>query len=468
MARQGRKRHNMPGAVKRGSTGAPPLLPGLPGAPGLPVWCRSLGCPKNRVDTERLLGSLGQPARTVENLAQSRLALINTCAFIEPATRESVRAILDAAEEIGRLKKRRGRAPLLAVAGCLVGRYGREVMDGLPEVDLWLPTEEMEAWPELVRSALGMKGGETPAQGRMLSTRGHAWLKIAEGCDNACSFCAIPAIRGRLRSAGPLDLAAEARGLLRAGARELCLVAQDITAWGRDLPGRPGLADLLPDIAALPGLEWLRLLYLYPAGIDGRLLDVMRGLAPKLLPYLDLPLQHSHPQILASMGRPFSRDPREALESARLALPGCALRATLIVGYPGETDAMFEDLLAFVRDARLNHLGVFTYFPEDGTRAAALPGQLPEDVKEERRRAVMELQREISRELLAERVGERHMALVDSPNPEWPGLYNARLWFQAPEVDGMTYLSAERELVPGELVECEIVDSGDYDLSALA
>ncbi len=438
----------------------------------LPVWALSLGCPKNRVDSERLLGSLGVPVKTVAHLGRSRLIFINTCGFIEPAVRESIRAVLDAARHAGRLRRR----PLLAVAGCMVGRYGaRELAKELPEVDLWLPTDALERWPELVNAALGLRPGA--AGGRLLSTEpSYAWLKIGEGCRHQCAFCTIPSIRGPLRSTTMEALLAEARCLLAQGVRELDLVAQDVSSWGSDSAATAKgleLGDLLEALAGLDGLAWLRLLYLYPTGVTEALLRRMRGLGGlngaggPVLPYLDIPFQHAEPRLLRAMGRPFAGDPRRVLDRVRAILPDAAIRTTMIVGYPGETEADFTALCRFVEAARFTHLGVFAYQAEEGTPAAALPDQVPMAVREERRAALMELQAGISAELLARTVGSRLPVLVDAPEPEWPGLHRGRVWFQAPEADGTTWVSGPG-VTPGALVECDIVESSAYDLSALA
>ncbi|MDE7240670.1 30S ribosomal protein S12 methylthiotransferase RimO [Desulfovibrio sp.] len=434
----------------------------------LPVWALSLGCPKNRVDSERLLGSLGAPVKPVAHMGRSRLVFINTCGFIEPAVRESIRAVLDAARHLEKLRRR----PLLAVAGCMVGRYGvAELAKELPEVDLWLPTEELERWPALVRAALGLPPApETRSGGRLLSTGpSYAWLKVGEGCRHRCAFCTIPSIRGPLRSAPMEALLAEARCLLAQGVRELDLVAQDVSAWGGDFAGdeRPRLTDLITALAGLDGLVWLRLLYLYPTGVTESLLRRMAELGPPVLPYLDIPLQHAVPKLLRSMGRPFAGDPRRVLERVRGILPEAALRTTFIVGYPGETEAQFDELCRFVAEARFTHLGVFAYQAEEGTPAAALPGAVPMPVREERRARLMEIQSAISADILAQSVGKRLPVLVDAPAPDWPGLHRGRVWFQAPEVDGTTWVSGPG-VAPGALLECDIVESSDYDLSALA
>ena len=263
------------------------------------------------------------------------------------------------------------------------------------------------------------------------------------------------------------DLLAEARGLLEQGVRELVLVAQDVTAWGGDLGEKKSLLHLLEGLLGLDGLAWLRLLYLYPSGVTPELLRFMRESGGPLLPYLDIPLQHAHPEVLARMGRPFAGDPRRVLDRVRDALPEAAVRTTFIVGYPGESEAHFDSLCRFVEESRFQNMGVFAYQAEEGTKAAGLPDQVPEEIRERRRATLMEIQAGISESLLAERVGQRLPVLVDAPHPEWPGLHSGRVWFQAPEVDGMTYVSGPG-VTPGALVECDIVENAEYDLTALA
>lgn len=432
----------------------------------LSVWVISLGCPKNRVDTEKLLGSLGIPVNFARSPGRADLIFINTCAFIESATRESLQEIFQIAARIKSLK----RKPLLAVAGCLPGRYGIETLAReIPEVDLWLDSASMAKWPAMLCQKMRLPA--PGAQARICVNKSYAWLKIAEGCQQKCAFCVIPSIRGPLRSQSAESILAEARKLVATGIRELDLVAQDLTSWGRDLAlsgkGPRDLADLVSEIASLPGLEWLRLMYLYPAAINDKLLSTIAQGLP-VLPYLDLPLQHSQTGILEAMGRPFRVNPRELLAKIRSILPGAALRATLMVGFPGETEQDFENLCDFVEEAQFQHLGVFAFMPEEGSRAAEFPNQVPEQLREERRSRLMEIQANISANLLAERVGTRMDVLVDEErSEEWPGLYSGRVWFQAPEVDGLTWISGEG-VKCGGMINAEIVDSQVYDLSALA
>lgn len=431
----------------------------------MPVYVWSLGCGKNRADTERLLGSLGLPARLVSSPTQARLVFINTCAFIEPAIRESLRAIFDTLRRLRRLHHK----PLVAVAGCLPGRFGNEELrKEIPEVDVWLNSHHLESWPRALNEALGLA---QPAHGKRLITNpSWLWLKIAEGCQHNCAFCTIPSIRGGLRSEKAELILDEARAAIASGISEIDLVAQDVTAWGNDLQADAPVRDLpalARELAQLPGLAWLRLLYLYPASITPDLLAAL-GEGLPLLPYLDIPFQHSEPGILKAMGRPFSTDPRRLLEKIHNKLPGGAVRTTLMVGYPGESEQDFRNLCAFVRDARFYHVGVFVFQPEEGTRAANLPNRVPEELARERKQELMQIQAGISREILSRYVERKMRVLVDeSCDSEWPGLCKGRVWFQAPEVDGVTYVSGPG-VRPGKMVDATIEDAQIYDLSALA
>ena len=432
------------------------------------IYSVSLGCPKNRVDTERLLASI--PGMTpVTDIGDAECVLINTCAFIDPAIRESVSVIAETIEDIA--GERGGRKPLLTVSGCLVGRYGEETLaPELPEVDLWLDNRDLGAWTARLRAALAARGldmGGACTNLRYLSTApSFAWLKISDGCDHTCAFCTIPSIRGKFYSTPEDDLVREAKDLLGQGVRELALVAQDSTAWGKDLGGGKSLMTLMERLALLPGLEWMRVLYMYPAGLTTEFLSFLHGMGKPFVPYFDIPVQHAHPDVLARMGRPFARDPAKVLDRVREFFPEAALRTTLIVGFPGETDAQFKALYDFVERQRFMHLGVFAYQAEEGTAAAAMPDQVPDEVKEERRDILMELQAEISEEILAEYDGETLDVLVDAPHPEWPGLFTGRTWFQAPEIDGLTYVSGPGVDV-GAMVKADIVETREYDLVGL-
>ncbi len=424
----------------------------------LAVYCKSLGCPKNRVDTEKFLGQLGSVELT-ETPQEAELIFINTCGFIEPAVRESVRTIMDLAEE-------RGKGTMLCAAGCLPGRYGvKDLASGLPEVDLWLEPSQRAQWADMVLQALGR--GEA-CSGRLVSTPpSYAYLKVSEGCRHRCAFCTIPSIRGPLHSTPAEELVCEAESLALEGTKELVLIAQDLTDYAHDCGGdATAFPNLLRRLGEIEGISWLRMLYLYPRGVTRELLQTVKDV-PALLPYFDIPLQHSHPAVLRGMGRPFAVEPERVLDTIREALPDAALRTTFIVGYPGETDEHFQHLYDFVERMRFTQLGVFTFWPEEGTVAAGLPNQVEEAVKEERRAQLMELQQDISREFLEGQVGSVQEVLVDSVNPEWPGLHNGRVWFQTPEVDGMCYISGPR-VEPGAMVRADIVESSDYDLTGLA
>lgn len=443
----------------------------MPRSLELPVWAISLGCPKNRVDTERFLGSLGVPVRLVPHVGHSRLAFINTCAFIEPASRESIREILNLAKKVKSLKN----PPFLAVAGCLPGRYSEtELRRELPEIDLWLSPASFARWPQMLQEAMNLP--LRSKQGRLcLSTPPYAWLKISEGCNHACNFCTIPTFRGPYVSEPADIILREAKNLLRAGIKELVLVGQDITMWGKcgmqpapQASSPSNLVELVSELSDLPELEWLRLLYLYPSTIDPELLRLIGSKGKPLLPYLDIPFQHSEKEILKAMGRPFMTDPRNVIDKIRAHVPSIALRSTIIVGYPGESNKDFEELRKFVSEAHFTNLGVFEFQPEDGTVAANLPNQVPAELKNERRKILMEIQANNSRAWLAQQVGSEMDVLVDaSAEEEWPGLYKGRVWFQAPEIDGITYISGENIKV-GSMRRARIEGADTYDLSALA
>lgn len=423
----------------------------------------SLGCPKNRVDTENMLGQLGGAYRPASGALEADVVLINTCAFIQPAVEESVQNILHIAHEFNHASKR----PLLAVTGCLPARYGvTELSRELPEVDIWLSLDEQPLFAHRLAAYFDLP---LPFSSRLLTTPpGYAYLKVSEGCEHKCAFCTIPAIRGRLRSVPLGEVQKEAMDLRDRGVRELCLVAQDLSAYGRDLGwGNSGLCRLLESLLQVSGVDWIRLMYLYPTGLSRELLQFISQAGAPLLPYIDVPLQHAHSHVLRRMGRPFVNDPHRVVDRVYDLLPQACLRTSLIVGYPGETEAHFQTLLNFIHEVRFWHLGVFVFCPEEGTPAARLPGQVPVHIQEQRRAEAMRLQADISREIMSGFVGQTLPVLIDAPEPEWPDLYQGRAWFQAPEVDGLTYVSSH-EAGPGDMVQAEVVDSMTYDLSALA
>ena len=429
------------------------------------VYAQSLGCPKNQVDTENILGGLGNFWSPATNPQEANLILLNTCAFIRPAVEESLETIFEIAQDIQNLNPR----PLLVVTGCLVSRYGPGLGREIPEADILVSLREQKDLPLKIRNHFGLPQDKVPDLARTLTASAgtHAYLKISEGCNNRCAFCTIPSIRGRLRSRPAQELLDEAACLVDGGVSELVLVSQNSTAYGLDLGYRRGLSKLAAGLARLQGLKWLRIMYLYPAGLDTNLLESLADLGPPFVPYFDVPLQHAHPDILRLMGRAFKQDPLRVIESIRKFFPDAAIRTTLITGYPGEEEKHFSTLLNFVRQARLQHLGVFPYYAEEGTRAARFAGQLPDEVKNERRRLIMREQRKISREYLEGYLERDLEILVEEPHPEWTGLYTGRTWFQAPQVDGITYISGP-DIKSGKMVTARIQNSLDYDLEALA
>ncbi len=438
-----------------------------------PVYIHTLGCPKNRVDSEIMLGTLSQAGfRLVDDAAAADVIVINTCGFIESAKEESIQAILG----LARMKKE-GRCRKLVVAGCLAQRYPEELARELPEVDHIVGTGAYQDIARIVLDAQAKRlvvpdpdfvhAASTP---RVNSLPSHtAYLKIAEGCDNACAFCIIPKLRGAQRSRRVDDILAEAEALARQGTVELSLVAQDLTAYGQDLPGKVRLHHLLPELARVDGIRWIRLHYAYPRDFPDALVDVIAR-EPKIAKYVDMPLQHASDRLLRSMKR--GRDVRflrGLLGKLRDRVPDIALRTALIVGLPGETEADFEELVRFVEEQRFERLGVFTYSREEGTAAAGMPGQVPERVKRSRQRRLMELQRDISRAHQQALVGERVEVLVEGRAEGTEHLLAGRHARQAPEIDGLTYINefavpGEAVAYPGEMVTVEVTAAGDYDL----
>ncbi|MFO0582239.1 MAG: 30S ribosomal protein S12 methylthiotransferase RimO [Anaeromyxobacter sp.] len=431
------------------------------------VYMHTLGCPKNRVDSELMLGTLVREGfRLEQDPAKAEVIVVNTCGFLQSAEEESVEAILELAQH-----KQDGRCRKLVVAGCMVQRHGQELMAEIPEVDHFLGTGAYGEIAKVVQDAQAKRlvapdpdFVHSAAAPRVNSLPSHtAYLKIAEGCDNACAFCIIPALRGAQRSRPVDDVVAEATQLASQGTLELSLVAQDLTAYGYDLPGKVRLQHLLPELAKVEGVRWLRLHYAYPRDVPDALIDVIAA-EPKIVKYLDMPLQHSSDRLLRSMKR--GRDSvflRELLAKLRARIPGIALRTSLIVGLPGETEEDFEDLLRFVEEQRFERLGVFTYSREEGTAAAEMPDQVPEALKKERHARIMELQREISAELSQGMIGRRLEVLVEGRAEETEHLLAGRHAQQAPEIDGLTYVN-DGVAYPGELVTVEITDAHEYDL----
>jgi ribosomal protein S12 methylthiotransferase len=429
----------------------------------------SLGCPKNLVDSEVVLGLLskeGHPLTT--DPLKAEILIVNTCSFIEEATKEAVETIL----QLSHLKKE-GRCRLLIVSGCLPQRYGKVLEKELSEVDLFVGTGAFQNLPKLLSQKQKRKSfvpkstflynERTP---RILSTPPFiAYLKIAEGCSNACTFCTVPKIRGPYRSRRIRSVLEEAKRLSDQGVRELILIAQDTTGYGRDFRDGTNLEKLLKHLVQVEGLRWIRILYSYPRTdhfTDG-LLELIAQ-EEKICPYLDLPLQHIDDDILMRMGRRTKGEEiRGLLKKIKTFLPDVSLRSSLIVGFPGEKESQFKALLDFVEEVQFDHLGAFKYSREEGTPASRLPHLIPEGVKEERLRALMEIQKKISLKKYRKMVGQKRVILVERPQRK-RGILRGRLQTQAPEIDGSVFLHGEAR--PGNWVEARITQALPYDLVA--
>jgi ribosomal protein S12 methylthiotransferase len=432
----------------------------------------SLGCPKNLVDSEVMLGILARRNYELTPRAEDAdIIIVNTCSFIDPAKRESIDTILEMAEY-----KKQGSAKRLVVAGCLVERYRQEILKEIPEVDFVLGTNELERVIEACESSEQRSSNHpfdpylyTDFTPRVLATPSHsAYIKIAEGCDHPCSFCVIPQMRGRFRSRRFESVVREAENLVQAGARELTLVGQDTTSYGEDLGLRDGLAALLRSLARIPDLVWLRFLYVYPNRVSEALIEAVAS-EPKVCKYFDIPLQHASAPVLKRMRRGSHGGVfLKMLERIRIAVPEVTLRTTMIVGFPGETEADFEALLKFVETAQFDYLGVFLYSNEETSGAYRLPDQVPAGVARTRQRRLMSAQRRISRRRLRQRVGKSFPALVEGRSEETDLLFRGRLESQAPEIDGQILINdfAGPEPCAGEFRWATVTDSSDYDLVA--
>ena len=424
------------------------------------VYTISLGCPKNLVDTEKILGSIADICAPTPKLDRADIVLINTCSFIKDAVEEAVDTIIEIIEEIKTLDKK----PKLIVTGCLVNRYYEELIKEFPEVDLFLKIERQHKLRDIIAKDFLNK---QKSYKRFISTPpSYAYLKIAEGCNHKCSFCTIPSIRGGLKSFSEKSIIDEARYILSTGRKEIVLVAQDVTSYGIDLGDRKKLFNILNKLCKLQGLGWLRLLYLYPKGITKDFLKFLKDITPPFVPYFDVPLQHICPEILKKMGRPFQVPPEKIIELIRKFFPDAAIRTSFIVGFPGEKERHFKQLVNFVKDVRFTHVGVFSYSNEDGTASSKYPDQVPEEIKEQRKQIIMKEQKSISRDFLKRFRGKKLKILIDKKSDEWPTLYEGRPWFFAPEIDGVTYLSGEG-LHPGDMVDVVIQETYDYDLSGI-
>jgi len=410
----------------------------------------SLGCPKNLVDSENLLKRLAdQGIEYVSDPDHAEVLLINTCGFIEDAKRESIDEILDLAGRKGQRK--------LVVFGCLAKRFGDELRREIPEIDALYGVGEEEKIAAFCGSIL--QPSEAIQVPQLLSETTYAYLKIAEGCDRGCSYCVIPDIRGSFRSRDPEEILKEAELLVSSGRRELILVAQDITSYGRDMRGYT-LERLVRDIASISGYFWIRLLYLFPTSITDELLETI-GREVKVCKYLDIPLQHTEQKILRLMGRSGNREMfRELISRIRRAIPEIALRTTLITGFPQETDEDFDYMLGFVKEIAFDHLGAFTYSREEGSAAYALKGQVPKPVRKKRRDTIMKVQADISLEKNRKLIGSTFTALVDEADND---VAVGRIYSQAPEIDGVVFIH-KPGIQKHAFVQIRIDTAYDYDL----
>lgn len=426
----------------------------------------SLGCPKNLVDTEKMLGRFIQHGYTLTpNAEEADILMVNTCGFKADAEAESREAILAMAAIKARHPGKR-----LVVTGCLSQRYGDQLAEEMPEIDLLTGSDHYDQLIQLIESKTRLAvqpatptlyEKETP---RLLTTPPHtAYVKIAEGCNNPCAFCIIPQLRGRFRSRLPEDIQSEVNILCQQGVKEINLVSQDTTLYGRDLTTKTDLASLIQRLATIDDLVWIRTLYLYPTLITPTLLKVMAE-TEKVLPYLDVPLQHSHSDVLARMRRvERTKHIEQLLEQIHHHLPNATRRTTFIVGFPGETEKEFQHLYDFVAKEKFDHVGVFTYSDEEGTTAFTLPNKIPPEVAQEREEALMLLQQDISRDKLASQRGTTIPVLVDGVSEESEWLMEGRTMGQAPEVDGMVFINDGMPSV-GTIVPVTITDSHLYDL----
>lgn len=439
---------------------------------GKKVAFTSLGCDKNRVDSEVMLGILQKNGYTaVAEEAEADIIVVNTCCFIKDALEESIETILEMAQY-----KETGCCKGLIVTGCLGQRYEKEFFEELPEVDAIIGTAAYESIAEVADEILDGKGQvkrladidqameEENGKLRVLSTAPYfAYLKISEGCDNHCTYCVIPKMRGKHRSRRLESLLEEAGLLVQQGVKEIVIVAQDTSIYGRDLYGKPMLHELLRRLNEIEGLQWIRLLYCYPETLTEETMQAMAE-CEKVCHYIDMPIQHGNDAVLKRMGRKSSQALiREKVARLREAMPDIAIRTTLIVGFPGESEAEFADLMQFVQDMRFDRLGVFSYSQEEGTPAAQMPNQIDEEIKEERRGIIMDIQRSIAASLCEQEVGKELEVLIEGKLPE-EAVFCGRTRRDAPEIDGLVFVSSEEELYSGDFVTVKIREAGDYDL----
>jgi ribosomal protein S12 methylthiotransferase len=431
----------------------------------------SLGCDKNSVDSEVMLGLLSKAGyNIISDEAKADVIIVNTCCFIQSAIEESIENILEVSEY-----KKTGNCKAIIVTGCMAERYKEEMFNEMPEVDAILGTTTYEKIVETIEQVLkgkkihefndiDYKTDEVNSQTRILTTAGYyGYLKIAEGCNNFCTYCIIPKVRGKYRSRSVESLVEEANMLVNQGVKELIIVAQDTTQYGIDLYGKKQLPELLKKLAAIEDLEWIRLLYCYPEQITDELIDTIAN-EPKICKYLDMPIQHANDNILKKMARRSSQSQiREVIAKLREKAPEIALRTTLITGFPGETDAEFNDMLDFIKDVEFDRLGVFTYSQEEGTPASKYENQIDEEIKLERKEIILEAQKFISAKKCEQSIGKTFKVLVEGKLPE-DNIYCGRTYKDSPDIDGLVFIHSEEELISGDFVSVKINEAYDYDL----
>ena len=429
----------------------------------------SLGCDKNLVDTEKMLGILGKEGYSfVDDENEADIVVVNTCCFIGDAKEESINTILQMAE-----LKKNGRLKALIVTGCLAQRYKQEIIDEIPEVDAILGTTSYEAVGEAIKEVMG---GGTPevfesidapvsaTTERLVTTGGHyAFLKIAEGCDKRCTYCIIPYLRGKYRSVPMEQLVKEAEELAEKGVKELILVAQETTLYGKDLYGEKKLPELLRRLAAVSGIQWIRLQYCYPEEITDELIETIKT-EEKVCNYLDIPIQHASDAVLKRMGRRTNnKEIRGLIAKLRKEIPDIALRTTLISGFPGETEEDHEILMQFVDDMEFDRLGVFAYSPEEDTPAFSFENQVPEEVKQDRRDEIMELQQEIAFEKSEAMKGRTLEVMIEGKVAD-ENAYVGRTYMDSPNVDGLIFVNTGLSLMSGDFLKVRVTGASEYDL----
>ena len=429
----------------------------------------SLGCDKNLVDTEVMLGMLASRGYEMTNDEQEAdIIVINTCCFIHDAKEESIQNILDMAEY-----KKNGSAKALIVTGCMAERYRQEILDEIPEVDEVLGTTAYDRILDAVDAALAgqhevmtadLDALPLPETKRLVTTGGHfAYLKIAEGCDKHCTYCIIPKIRGNFRSVPMERLLKEAQDLAEQGVKELILVAQETTLYGKDLYGEKSLPKLLRELCKISGIRWIRILYCYPEEITDELIRVMKE-EPKICHYLDLPIQHANDTILKRMGRRTSKQELiDIVQKLRKEIPDICLRTTLITGFPGETQEQHEEVMEFIDTLEFDRLGAFTYSPEEDTPAATFEDQIDETVKEDRQADIMELQQEIAFDKAEDMIGREVLVMIEGKVAD-ENAYVGRTYRDAPNVDGLIFINTDVELISGDFAKVKVTGALDYDL----